>query len=162
MFDYINLLLSVQEKIKIDESNVDLRVKEAFLLWYVNLELIDHGPFSEATLTNDMRQNFIEYKEKFSSIPEYTFILGWMVGITPYYYMDAVDDNIGPKLLQEAYLSNRKNPLFALAIEEKLNLSDDSISKLKHDLAKNFSLYFKYDEGYVQDYFTGVYRLKTH
>ncbi len=154
--DNINdLLIALKAKLIEEKFNKNLLIREAFTLWYTLVEGEDCENFSDDEIENLLQNNFKTYQVHFSEDNDYTFIVGWMVSITFWYFGSSIKEEYGSSLLIKAYQSNPKNSLFKWAIRDKLRLTNDDLNHLKIDISVRFEQFYDYGV-LIREYFLDV------
>ena len=150
-----NLIIELEAQLIKDKFNKDLLIREAFTLWYVLVEGEVCENFTDNEIESFLRNNFKIYQSHYSNDSDYTFIVGWMVGITFWYFGSSVKKEDGNQLLLCAYKHNPKNSLFKWSIRNELNLTDNELNNLKIDIVLRFDQLFNYGT-LVKEYFLDI------
>lgn len=154
--DNINdLIIELRAQLNKDTFNKDLLIREAFTLWYVLVEGVVCENFTDNEIESFLRNNFKIYQTHYSKDSDYTFIVGWMVGLTFWYFDPSVKKEDGNQLLLSAYKHNSKNSLFKWAVRNEVNLTDDEVNNLKIDIVLRFEQLFNYGT-LVKEYFLDI------
>lgn len=155
MEDYNSYLIDVKKNLERAPLDKYWLINEAFILWYTLVEGVACDDFSEDDRLRMLQDNFGLYKREYREDKDYSFIIGWMTGISPWFFGQSVDDEYGKHLLVKAYKSSAKNALFKWAIRDEIGLTNKEIEYLKIDILSRFNFFFNYGE-LIEEYFQDI------
>lgn len=132
-----------------------LLIQEAFILWYMLVEGEEFMNFTESDITRMLYKNSIIFKESYFNDPDYNFIVGWMLSISPWFYEGVFDEEDWKQMLLFSYKTNPKNKLFKWAMRGEFSLSKSEVAELSKELEKNFDSYYAHGN-FIKSYFIDV------
>lgn len=150
-----DLMIELEAQLHKNKLNKGLLIREAFTLWYVLVEGVDCESFTEEEIIGLLKRNYSVYKSEFVNDSDYSFIMGWMISITFWYFDSAISKEYGNYLLMKSYQSNPKNSLFKWAVRSELNLRGNEINNLEIDISLRFDQIYNYGT-LIKDYFLDV------
>ncbi len=91
--EYFLQLQFFEKDFKNEMQNKDFLINQTFLAWYLLLESEDINQ-DEKLLSDIVSRNYLILKEIFSQDHWFNFIIGWMMGITPWYFNSDQDSTL--------------------------------------------------------------------
>src|SRR5437899_626201 len=104
-----DLVIDYEAKLLKSKSDKELLLRESFILWYILVEGMHCENFSEDELKRLLIRNVGNYQRIYIDDPDFNFIIGWMVGISFWYFAPLIKEEDGMRLLDKAYKSDPKN-----------------------------------------------------
>jgi hypothetical protein len=149
------LLIEIEANLKRAKTSKSLLIREVFTIWYILTESYPCENFKGDELIDLLRRNYSKFKNEYFDDPDYSFILGWMIGRSFWYFGDSIDENLGDILLRKAYKANSNNYLFKWAIRHEVGLSNEEIENLRTQLSVRFEYFYNYGL-LIREYFIDV------
>lgn len=150
LFLYIDGISNLSEQVHtietrlVQESNRELLIREAFIVWYMLSEGACSEQFSEKELLQLLRRNFERYQQAYSDDVDYTFLTGWMMHTAFWFFRSSYDESYGVQLMQRAWRMAPGNSLFKWAVRQELMLEKGEIHGLQQDIRSQFNQYYDY------------------